>query len=179
MRNYITCHRSFFLVGTAIICTSLFRLLQSPKNFFNHSDLCDLAPHTIDAESALSCSIRLSLETADLYDLELIGGISDTRAEKILHSRAVIRSLAGWLRSEHRHRAFEVVYGIGARTATLLAQQIDPLSSRERLNQRFIPFRDEGAPSQKAMDRSFFQREAPHQHDRKYGESDTALLVFE
>lgn len=63
---------------------------------------------------------KIPFSTADLYDLELIPGISDILGNNILKAREKILTTAR-SRNLTDHRPFELAHGVGERTAKKLS----------------------------------------------------------
>jgi len=78
-----------------------------------------------DAESTLACGQRLYLSQVDLYDLELIPGLSDALGNRILAKRDDINRKARLLPELKSYQAFEIVKGIGPKKAAAFSEHID------------------------------------------------------
>ena len=81
--------------------------------------------HLNDAESKFALGHRLDLATVDVYALELIPGISDTLAFKMIAKRSEINETAQYLTPSARHRSLEIIHGIGKKTAQKLADYLE------------------------------------------------------
>jgi hypothetical protein len=77
-----------------------------------------------DAESRLALGEPLELSTASIYDLELIAGISDTMATRIMEKKGEILLQASLLPPERRWLALTLVHGIGPKKGAHLARFI-------------------------------------------------------
>jgi hypothetical protein len=84
-----------------------------------------LAMRPKDAESTLATGGKILLSCADLYEIELIPGVSDTLGLEILAKRAAIIQRAADLPPAERHRALELVHGIGPKISRKLAPYLD------------------------------------------------------
>ena len=115
---------SLTLIGTLLCYQLLFSYvaIEGPRH---------LSAKTIanDPESLLAQGKKLPLATADIYALELIPGISDTLAHKIIATRLAVHSVSSFLRPSTKHRAFEVIHGVGPKTAKKLSHYLDPESA--------------------------------------------------
>jgi DNA uptake protein ComE-like DNA-binding protein len=77
-----------------------------------------------DAESLLAINQKLALYRVDLYDLELIPGISERLAEEIITHRDELLRHAASLPKNKQHQSLELIHGIGPKTARQLAKYI-------------------------------------------------------
>lgn len=69
------------------------------------------------AETRLALGGKIPFRTADLYDLELIPGVSDTLGHELLTSRQVILVRMLYLPPEKQYTALEMAKGVGPKTA--------------------------------------------------------------
>lgn len=76
-----------------------------------------------DPESLIALNKRIPLQNADIYALELIPGISDTLAFRIIQQREEIIKAAGTY-SEKPYLAFTCVKGIGPKSAKVMDRYI-------------------------------------------------------
>ena len=78
-----------------------------------------------DPESLLALQQRIPFSQTGIYELELIPRISDKLAFNIddKHERIMQRATA--LPTRKRDTAFEIVHGVGPKTAAKIAQYID------------------------------------------------------
>lgn len=77
-----------------------------------------------NGESQIAVTGKVRLATAELYDLELIKGISDRLGSEILSNRAVILERARRYLPGYEYMALELVHGIGPKTAEQLGKSI-------------------------------------------------------
>ena len=82
-------------------------------------------PPPDNAEALLAYGRKIPLATAGIYELELLPGISYTRALGILEKRSLILEQARRLPPLQRTKALELVKGIGPRTAASLSNYLD------------------------------------------------------
>jgi ribosomal protein S13 len=87
-----------------------------------------------DAESKFALGHRLDIATVDIYALELIPGISDTLAFKMIAKRSDISETAQYLSQSARHRSLEIIHGIGKKTAQKLATYLEVNSGSSLAN---------------------------------------------
>ncbi|MCB9030449.1 MAG: hypothetical protein H6619_05300 [Deltaproteobacteria bacterium] len=79
-----------------------------------------------DSESRLATDRKVLLHKADMYELELVSGISDSTAEKILAKKDEIIRDGYRYDLEKKHLAFTKIKGIGAKKAEKFYELIDP-----------------------------------------------------
>ena len=77
-----------------------------------------------DAESLLACGQPVSYTRADMYQLELIPGISDTLAERLLSNRPEVQQEICSSAARPHSQALERIHGIGPVTATRLGRYL-------------------------------------------------------
>lgn len=78
----------------------------------------------IDAESRLACGFPLRIKEVTLYDLELIAGISDLLGNRLIERKSAIINKARNYHLKDKHKAFEIVHGIGEAKAKKLAKDL-------------------------------------------------------
>lgn len=78
-----------------------------------------------DAESLLAAGRRMRLSDCGVYELELIPGVSDLLAFRILERKSALARKARLLAEGRRFQIWEDVYGVGTKTARKLAGYID------------------------------------------------------
>lgn len=83
-----------------------------------------------NAEGRLAVGKKLDLCQVSVGDLELIKGISDTFAERLIEKRFEIYKAAKALPDKENHRAFEIIHGIGKSKAEKLKKYINPLGCK-------------------------------------------------
>lgn len=83
----------------------------------------DLAAHG-DTESRFALGSKILLADATIFDLELISGIGDELAGKILEQRPHLMKLGVSTPCEHVYKIFEEVNGIGLGLAHQLAERV-------------------------------------------------------
>lgn len=98
------------------------------------------------AERAFAWGSPISLWDADQWDLELVPGISDRLARRLLAERTSLRAQADALPSAEAWKALTSVRGIGAASAERLRRYLDlrarakrPASSPETLREGLEP----------------------------------------
>ena len=79
----------------------------------------------LDAESLLARGLKISLKTADLYDLQLIKGISEEFSRRIIAQKDRIRASALALPSHKRYQALQIIKGIGPQKALKFSRDIE------------------------------------------------------
>lgn len=77
-----------------------------------------------DAESRLAAGKRIELCRAGMFELELIAGIADALAFEILRKKRAVLAAARALPPGARHRALELVHGIGRKRAQSLSRHL-------------------------------------------------------
>ena len=115
--------RFSFLTSTRLISLILLGIILIRFGTSLHSSPVVSPPHlnqSNDAESKLALGQRLKLEACDVFALELIPGISDTLAFKMVEKRSTIAETAQYLSHSSKHRALEIIHGIGKKTAQKL-----------------------------------------------------------
>ena len=78
-------------------------------------------PKGADSETRLAMGHTISLESADMVDLELIPGISDTLAEELISDKDRLAELAKKIPKEE---ALETVKGIGEAKAKTIGRYL-------------------------------------------------------
>lgn len=77
-----------------------------------------------DAESLLALGRPIPLSQANIFDLELISGVSDTMASRIIEKKGEILTQASILPPDRKWLALTLVHGIGAKNGRKLARSI-------------------------------------------------------
>ncbi|RMD87676.1 MAG: hypothetical protein D6808_01040 [Candidatus Dadabacteria bacterium] len=72
---------------------------------------------SLNSEGILALGQKIPLSKADLYDLELISGISDTIGRALLRDKLKIISKARELPPGQKYKALTIVKGIGEKKA--------------------------------------------------------------
>ena len=70
-----------------------------------------------EPENRLAFGLKLDLNSASLFGLELIPGLGDKLAGDLIKKRDKIYQSSLALPEETRHRAFELAHGIGPKTS--------------------------------------------------------------
>jgi len=77
-----------------------------------------------DAESLIALGQPIPLSRASIFDLELISGVSDRMASRILEKKGEILTQATILPPERKWLALTLVHGIGPKNGRKLARWI-------------------------------------------------------
>lgn len=93
----------------------------------------------IDTESCFASGGLIPFLDSELFDLELISGISESTANSIIEHRSDIIKRALNLSVDQRYRAFEVAKGIGPKKAVILGEKFHLLNDQEGTNARCLP----------------------------------------
>ena len=103
-----------------MICSSSFFAEKSEDTIFYA-----LKPVSY-AEQQFALGRKIPLSSADLYDLELIPGVADNLASNIIEKRSQI-ILEDQLKTKNsRKLSFEMIHGVGNKTAEKLARYLSP-----------------------------------------------------
>lgn len=78
-----------------------------------------------DGETRLALGEKLDLARASVFELELISGVSDRLAGRLIEQKGAIIAQASLLPPERRWVALTLVHGIGPKTAQKLSHDID------------------------------------------------------
>ena len=78
-----------------------------------------------NSEALFAVGRKVPLQCADMYDLELIPGISDKFSSRIEQHKREIMAAALRLPVAQRHTALEIVHGIGPKSALAFSRWID------------------------------------------------------
>lgn len=78
-----------------------------------------------DGETRLATGVPLPISSTDIYELNLIKGISDRLAEAIIQNRASLFELAKDLPSGKKYRALASVKGIADKNSRKFGEYID------------------------------------------------------
>lgn len=127
--------RSFSLVAALILFGrwGAATIIQNPPL---HSPLEEASPN---AESRLAAGEKIPFSAAGVYELELIPGISDSLAFRLLEKKAAVLELAAQLPSGERSRALLIIHGVGDKTARHLIDYLSLEARESRATERFIP----------------------------------------
>lgn len=110
------------LLGLIIIKYTLnylhYRLLTTNLNFSNT---------ILDSESCLALGGFLPFVDSQLFDLELITGISENIANSLLENKSLIINKTNQLTLNQRFKAFELAKGIGPKKSEILNQRFSLL----------------------------------------------------
>ena len=85
-----------------------------------------LGPYAFrDPESILAAGGRLALSECGVFEFELIPGVSDTLAFRLEERKRELGERSRQRPPDERTRVWEIVHGVGAKTAEKLAAYID------------------------------------------------------
>lgn len=88
-----------------------------------------------DPESQLAAGKSLFLGSVSEWELQLIPGVSDVLSRRILLLRPEIIAHASTLPETDQQEAFELVHGVGPKTARKLLGYLTPLADAEAPSQ--------------------------------------------
>ena len=91
-----------------------------------------------DPESCFAAGGVVPLIDSELFELELISGISETTAINLLEKREAIIDRATQLPFDKRHQAFELAKGIGPKKAELLGKRFSRRESTKTTGARCL-----------------------------------------
>lgn len=120
-------YRDFsIVVSIALLFTTLLNSLTEPQ--------VDITSSLIqyNAEAMLAIGQKLSFHRADLYDLELLPGVSDTIGLRLLNSKQTILCRLKQLSPNERYKAFTTVHGIGTAKAKALSKLLTSGQSKSQ-----------------------------------------------
>ncbi len=115
---------------SCITILSIFKLAQLSFALYGNSrteTLSDsiFAPKPICfAEQQFALGRRIDLSSADLFDLELIPGVSDVLANNIINKREQILAIEKDKIKKMNISPFELVHGVGKQTAKKLTKYL-------------------------------------------------------
>lgn len=114
-----------------LLLLALYRLTQLISPLFPAPQ--DILPEIITApppisntEQQFALGNKIKLSDADLYDLELIPGVSDTLGMNILVARHKIIAASNNKNSRLKINPFELAHGVGEKTASKLERYLLP-----------------------------------------------------
>lgn len=110
------------LISLLAACLYLPERLSSPPEL----TLPELAPVAVSpAEARLALGLKIPLKHADIYDLELIPGISDVLAQRLVKAKLQILIRSAYSQGASVEKALEVVHGIGEKKAATFGEQLE------------------------------------------------------
>ena len=109
---------SVFLTTVPVFCSVLIEK-QNPM------PIVVLQVKADNAEGQLAIGRKFRFSSADMYDLELIPGVSDKTAARILDARTKVLERAATLPMNQRYHAFVLVHGVGQAIALKFDRYID------------------------------------------------------
>ena len=111
---------------TALGAVISLRLLSRAAGYFGaRDDSYHPCAEQLDAESRLALGGKMRFESAEIYELELVPGISDSLAQNILRKKAAILFEAERLPEEKQSKALELAHGVGEKRAESLLRYLD------------------------------------------------------
>ncbi len=102
---------------------TLFELEAGPT--FSASRSAEALRFNLDPETQLTMQQRIPFSQTGVYELELIPRISDTLAFAIVDRHEQIVRRASMLSPLKQGSAFEIVHGVGPKTAAKIADYVD------------------------------------------------------
>lgn len=108
----------YFAIHLLIVVVLFIRIFMSTYEVSRGGYMLNQAN---DTESLFAFGNKLSFSRSDVYSLELIPGISDLIANRLLKMKGAIIQKSQGLKSNVKHTSFTQVYGIGIKTAEKLA----------------------------------------------------------